>query len=91
MAKVIPDEIKRPEQIIYAGPNLPGGVLQRYTVFKGGTPAHIKQIIEKCPAIQGLFVSVDKFAVTEQSISVAGSAENALFGQVVDYIKKGGK
>ena len=91
MTKKAPAEIKRPEQVIYIGPNLPGGLLQRYTVFKGGIPLHITQITEKCPALQGLFVPVENFATAEQSLSAIGSAGNSLFSQVLDYIKKGGK
>ena len=91
MTKKIPVEIKRPEQVIYIGPNLPGGILQRYTVFKGGLPLHVKEIIEKCPAIKGLFVLIENLATAELSLSTIGSAVNALFGQVGDYLKKGGK
>jgi len=89
MAKTFPDAIKRPEQLIYIGPNLPGGVLQRYTVFKGGIPLHIAETTEKCPAIKGLFVPVNQLSNAEQSLKTAGTVENTLFNAVVDHVRGG--
>ena len=100
MAKIYPDQVKSEpvepvaisrEQLIYIGPNIPGGVLQRYQVFWGGIPEHAKQIIEKCPAVKSLFVPVDGFAAAEQEISKAGSANNAMFKEILAWTAKGGK
>ena len=95
MAKTYPDQVKsepvKREQLIYIGPNVPGGMLQRYQVFRGGIPEHVKQIVEKCPAVKSLFVPVDGFAAAEQEISIAGSANNALFKEVLAWTAKGGK
>ena len=95
MAKTYPDQVKsepvKREQLIYIGPNVPGGMLQRYQVFRGGIPEHVKQIVEKCPAVKSLFVPVDGFAAAEQEISKAGSANNALFKEVLAWTAKGGK
>ena len=95
MAKISPDQAKsepvKREQLIYIGPNVPGGMLQRYQVFRGGIPEHVKQIVEKCPAVKSLFVPVDGFAAAEQEISIAGSANNALFKEVLAWTAKGGK
>ena len=100
MAKTYPDQVKSEpvepaaisrEQLIYIGPNVPGGMLQRYQVFRGGIPEHVKQIVEKCPAVKSLFVPVDGFAAAEQEISKAGSANNALFKEILAWTAKGGK
>ena len=95
MAKTYPDQVKsepvKREQLIYIGPNVPGGMLQRYQVFRGGIPEHVKQIVEKCPAVKSLFVPVDGFAAAEQEISKAGSANNALFKEILAWTAKGGK
>ena len=95
MAKTYPDQVKsepvKREQLIYIGPNVPGGMLQRYQVFRGGIPEHVKQIVEKCPAVKSLFVPVDGFAAAEQEISRAGSANNALFKEILAWTAKGGK
>ncbi|BBB91053.1 MAG TPA: hypothetical protein PKA28_10820 [Methylomusa anaerophila] len=89
MEKTSPDGNK-PEQLIYIGPNIPGGALHRYQVYKGGIPEHLTNTIEKCPAIRGLFVPVEQFATAEQALSSVGSAEHTLFQAIVDYLKKGG-
>ena len=95
MAKISPDQAKsepvKREQLIYIGPNVPGGMLQRYQVFRGGIPEHVKQIVEKCPAVKSMFVPVDGFAAAEQEIFKAGSAHNALFKEVLAWTAKGGK
>ena len=69
----------KPERLIYCGPNIPGGALQRYAVFKGGLPEHLGDIFAKCPAVKALFVPVADFATTEQAIAVKGTHENILF------------
>ena len=60
MAKTYPDQVKsepvKREQLIYIGPNVPGGMLQRYQVFRGGIPEHVKQIVEKCPAVKTVYL-----------------------------------
>lgn len=79
----------RPEQLIYIGPNLPGGALQRYTVFKGGIPLHVAEITENCPEIKGMFVPVNELSAAEQAMRTAGTVENTLFDVVVDYTRGG--
>jgi hypothetical protein len=80
----------QPERLIYCGPNLPGGALQRYTVFKGGLPVHLSTLFDKCPAIKLLFVPVTDLARTEKAIATKGTPENALFNEVLQFISKGG-
>ena len=83
---------EKPKQVIYIGPNIPGGALHRYQVFIGeGLPLHISGLPEECPAIKGLFVPVEQFAVAEAAVTQAGSAENALYQAVLDHYRKGGK
>ncbi|MDD4599623.1 hypothetical protein SDC9_04141 [bioreactor metagenome] len=73
----------KPERLIYCGPNIPGGILQRYAVYKGGLPAHLKDVFEKCPAIKLLFVPVVDLAKTEQVISTKGTPENTWYQEVL--------
>ena len=103
MAKTYPDQEKSDsvaasagapeirEQLIYIGPNIPGGTLHRYQVYRGGIPEHLAQIIEKCPAIRSLFVPVANFAAAEQALAMTGSAEHTLFREVASFTTKGGK
>ena len=86
MAK-IPQESER---LIYMGPNLPGGVLHRSTVYKGGLPTQAKELIEKCPALEQLFVPVGEMAAVENDIGRAGTPAHAFYGEVVEFIKTGG-
>jgi hypothetical protein len=80
----------KPEQLIYCGPNIPGGVLQRYTVFKGGLPGHLNELFDKCPAIKQLFVPVNEFTRMEKAIATKGTLENAYFNEVLKFVSKGG-
>ncbi len=48
-------------QLIYCGPNLKGGILNQYTVYRGdGLPKHLDQHIADCPAIRRLFVAMQQ-------------------------------
>ena len=44
-------------QLIYVGPSLPDGSLRRFTVFRGELPAHVQNLLNKKPALSGLFVT----------------------------------
>ena len=77
---------EKPERLIYCGPNIPGGGLQRYATYKGGLPIHMEEIFTKCPAIKSLFVPVGDLAKTEQAIATKGTPENILYQQA----QKGG-
>ena len=95
MAKTSLDQVKsdpvKREQLIYVGPNVPGGVLQRYQVFRGGKPEHLKDLFEKCPALQGLFVPVIDLTVAEKALGIAGTVENTLYRETAKFFAKGGK
>jgi len=88
--KKIKPAAKRP--LIYCGPNLPKGVLLRFTIFReGAMPEYFKKHIESCPAIGRLCVPVADMAKTLQAIEQKGTAESVWFGQVQEYMKGGGK
>ena len=82
---------ERPERLIYIGPNLPGGKLSKYAIYKGGIPTHLNDVYEACPAIKKLFVAPSIMAKKEQAINQKGTPESVFFNQVLDYIKKGGE
>jgi hypothetical protein len=79
----------KPGQLIYCGPNLPRGILSRFTVYKGGIPKHLDQHIEKCPAIRRLFVAPEKLNSTIQNINKAGTPESVWAGEILAYIQRG--
>lgn len=82
---------KQEDSLIYCGPNLPKGILNQFTVYRGGLPKHLDSYFEKCPAIKRLFVPVDNMAATMQAIKTAGTSESVWFGQVVEFAQGGAK
>jgi len=67
----------RIERTIYIGPNLPGGQLSAFTVFKGELPAHVRDLREKTPELQRLFVPVSDLAAARQRLQKAGPEAQA--------------
>ena len=65
-AQVLSPVAGKPQRLIYCGPNLSGGFLQRYMVSKGGLPIHLDSLFASCPAIKSLFVPVADLAKTEK-------------------------
>lgn len=66
--------IKPAEPTVYIGPALPG--LPQYTLFIGGEmPAHIKEMVEKQPALLGLIVSVNDLQAARNRMKKKGSFE----------------
>lgn len=80
----------KPERLIYCGPSLPGGLLQQHTIYKGGIPGHLDEVISKCPGIKSLFVPSTNFAKIQNSIKSPGSLENLRYKEVLEFISKGG-
>ena len=60
--------------MIYVGPDLPGGVLKRYTVFRGGYPPHIQELRDKSPSLCGLFVCLGELVVVCFCVLLLGCA-----------------
>lgn len=60
------------EQLIYIGPNLPGGRLSRFTVFRGGIPLYLKDLL---PKISKLIVPVAALSEALARVEKAGTAE----------------
>lgn len=44
------------DSLIYVGRSLPGGRLQRYTVFKNGLPEHVKRLCAQYQPLRQLIV-----------------------------------
>ena len=78
------------ERLIYCGPNLPGGKLTKYRVFKGGIPEYLNDVIAKCPEIKRLFVPTADLQITENAISTKGTPQQLAYEAVQKIISKGG-
>lgn len=74
-------------QKIYVGPNLLG--LPKYTVVKDGFTQHIKDLFEKCPEIENLFVSIVDMAMTEKRVKTSGTLEQRYYKKINEF--KNGK
>ncbi len=85
--KAAPEKVER---LIYCGPNVPGGGIQSFAVYKGGLPGYVDDLAQKCPAIKKLCVPVANFNKTRQTINKPGTPENKFYKQVVEFIQKGG-
>jgi hypothetical protein len=81
----------RPPRLIYVGPNVPGGILQRFQVFKGGFPPHCKDLFEKVPEIKELFVPVEGLEAMRRNIGEPGTNEARIFYVVQQKLAKGVK
>lgn len=79
------------QRFIYCGPNIPGGALRQFSVFKGGYPDFAAGIIEECPAVKELFVPAKELARARVDITITGTALNQLYREVQGYISKEGR
>ncbi|GEB35306.1 hypothetical protein [Brevibacillus parabrevis] len=83
--QAVKTESEQPQvQLIYVGPNLPGGRLMQYTVFRGGVPEYLTDLFEKQPAIRQLIVPVRDLAAAQAKTGTPGTLEHALYQQVKD-------
>ncbi|MCB5255538.1 MAG: hypothetical protein LHW58_07850 [Candidatus Cloacimonetes bacterium] len=78
------------ERLIYCGPNLPGGKLTKYRVFKGGIPEYLNDVIAGYPEIKRLFVPVADLQKAETAISTKGTPQQLAYEAVQKNISKGG-
>jgi len=82
---------KSPERLIYIGPNVPGGILSRYQIFKGGFPPHCEELFKKLPEIKKLFVDVLTLSKAQEQLDKEGSELARVYGVVAKALAtKGG-
>lgn len=86
--------MKKPEKTkvstIYTGPNVPGGKLAQFTVFRDGVIApHIKLAIDKYPAIKRLIVPINTLAEVQKKLKDKQSVESNQFQTILSQFKKG--
>jgi hypothetical protein len=82
---------EKPLHLIYVGPNVPGGILQRFQVFKGGFPPHCRDLFEKVPEIKEFFIPVEGLEIIRQKIEEAGTNEARLYDLLQKKLAKGVK
>lgn len=72
---------------IYIGPDIPGTMLQRYTVFRGEWHESVKALSAQLPAVKRLIVGVEEMAEREQKLADKTSVEAHSFAEVINHIK----
>jgi hypothetical protein len=65
--------IGKPAPVVYIGPNLPGGQLSAFTVFRNGLPAHVAEIEKQHPEISRLIVPVRELPAARQKLHRHGA------------------
>lgn len=78
---------QKQEPLIYCGPSLPNGEMNRYKIYKNGAPKHIEDHVKKCPAISHLFIPVSQFAAAKKKLAQRGSKESAWYDQIKQYLE----
>lgn len=71
--------VAKPEQIIYIGPNLPGGRLSQYKVFRGGIPPYLADLIAEKPEISDLIIPVAELTTAQALAKQVGTPENTAY------------
>lgn len=75
---------------IYVGPGKPGLITN--TVYSGGFPIFVKEMIEECPAIESLMVRISDYPTAKEKVRKMGTIEYANAKKVLEYFKnEGGK
>jgi hypothetical protein len=88
--KKIKYSLKTKDKVIYCGPNIPGGMLSKYRIFKDGIPEYLNELIDKCPEIKMLFVPVAELTRANRAIDIKGTPEQIAYEKVMKFISKGG-
>lgn len=74
---------------IYVGPGRPGLITN--TVYDGGYPIYVKEMMEECPAIEKLMVKIKDYTKAKENINKKGTIENRHAQKVIDYFGEGVK
>lgn len=74
---------KKPKTLIYAGPNLSGGILSQYTTFRGELPKHVVALQEKYEGFDKLFVEPADLRFFEQKAKQPGTAQYRAYQNVL--------
>lgn len=89
VVKPVPQQPKKTEKeqprqtVIYAGPNLPGGILAQYTMFRDGLPAHVEALKEKYKVLDTLIVPISELNAIQQLIAKEGTSQYKAYKELL--------
>ncbi|WP_051775872.1 hypothetical protein [Paenibacillus tyrfis] len=75
--RTAPAQTAPQEAFIYIGPNLPGGLLSRFRIFRGGIPEYLESTLREQPKIERLIVPVSGLSEALARTSTPGTIEYA--------------
>lgn len=78
-------------QLVYIGPSLPKGQLKCNTIFVGTKEkifSHIKEIIDKIPLVEKMFVPVDQLSEKKQKVQTEGNIYNKYYKDIASVSTK---
>ena len=73
--------IKTIEQLVYVGPTLSEGRLSFATVYMGGLPIHVQELVDAHPWLKQLFVPASQLDKAIKATKSKGSFLNILFNR----------
>ena len=81
--KVPAKVVEAAKKYIYIGPNVKGGKLIKYTVYKG-MPEHCSELFNKLPELRHLFVPVADLATSEKEVATLGTPRNKYYKMALE-------
>lgn len=73
------EEQRKKNQLIYIGPNLPGGFLAQHTVFRDGIPKHLDGIRKSYPQVDTLIIPIAQLLEAQAELRRKGTAVQQAF------------
>jgi len=86
--KAKPEPKNTKQAFMYLGPNIPGGLLFRGSVYKQ-MPEHLTGVFEKLPEIKDLFIEVKDAPDFKAKLTQQGSEAHRLYQVVESLIREG--
>lgn len=88
--KPVIEKINTKKAFVYLGPNIPGGVLQKGSVFKE-IPNYLDSIFKRLPEVKDLFIEIKEISEFKKKVQQNGTEENRLYKSVQLETGKGFK
>ena len=78
-------------KLVYIGPSLPKGQLKSNTIFMGTKEeilSHVKEITDKIPLVEKMFVPVEQLADKKQKVQTEGNIYNKYYKDIASVSMK---
>ncbi|MEC2131637.1 hypothetical protein P9G84_22185 [Brevibacillus centrosporus] len=68
------EEQPEKKQLIYIGPNIPGGFLAQHTIFRNGVPKYLEDIRKRFPQVDTLIIPIAHLLEAQAQLQRKGTA-----------------